>query len=214
VIEAKLQPHRGVLISDFLIQFGSPRAACNSAMQGLGHKGEEVPGTDGVKAYYIKSSISFHFDKGDSLEAVEVSKGSGICPTLLGVKILELPVEEALVAAEKLGPCLPREGGHSYVISSSDVGFWRPVLPLHPEPRLSFDDDVDYAEHLEEVELVNQDAALFKTVLHCCPIISPEMTTAYRSEPRYFLVFRTETVNSPAFSRSTSGSEPARSARG
>ena len=49
---------------------------------------------------------------------------------------------------------------------------------------------------------------------HCCPARSLEMTTGYRHEGLRELPFRTETVNSQAFSRNTSGSEPARSARG
>jgi hypothetical protein len=49
---------------------------------------------------------------------------------------------------------------------------------------------------------------------HCCPIISLETTTVCRSEPLDSPVFRTKTANLPAFSRNTSGSEPARFPRG
>jgi len=88
-----------------------------------------------------------------------------------------------------------------------------PVKNIEPN-NSKIDEEQTKTKQEQKQDEINDLLGKNKGIEHYCPTISPEMTAAYRYGLLDSLVFRTETVNLPAFSRNTSDSKPERFPKG
>lgn len=125
-----VEPHVGV----GPIKLSMSRAAARAAMLAAGQT--HVADTHAARDLFHRNSFQVWFDAGDVVEYIELSRDADFEATLQAVRILQLPVDQAVRFVERFAPysTTDPELGWSYVFPMLDLSLWRPVTE-GPEAR-------------------------------------------------------------------------------